>query len=545
MSRRVFLAAGAAASAGSLLIDPAVADAARPARAPRTRARKPAAKTTRSAALPDPRPIYARHVNPADLGVLEAASLLQAGLLSSREITSACQRRIAALNGPVSFDGSPTTVNAWVRLYPGMAGELAAAADATLARSRRDRSQAPLLCGVPLALKDLYAVKGLPLTASSRVLDGNVATGDSTVWARFKAAGMVLLGHVHTHEFALGYMTAQTGNPWNLTKSPGGSSGGSGAALAMRMVPAATGSDTGGSLRSPSSANGVCAIKPTFGLVSTHGVIPIGWSIDHAGPMARAPGDLGLLLSAIAGPDAADGASLVGPAPPVLYPTLPDAGARPLDGLRLGVAEGATAGLPDAVAKLFTRAQDELRSLGATIVAFTEPDRTSTGFTVDSLGAAVVDAALYHRQFFPARSADYGPGVGALVSAIVAAGNALPATEYVDSQRRRLQFINEWNAAFAANRLDAVLKPGAGVDGADRLGPAGQVPTGGVSGDYSWADFAGLPAAAVPIGRSAATGMPFGLQIGGAPRTEARLLQIAIDYQAHFPYHDDVPPRVT
>jgi aspartyl-tRNA(Asn)/glutamyl-tRNA(Gln) amidotransferase subunit A len=492
--------------------------------------------------LPSADAVYARHTNPADLGVLEAAALLQAGRLSSRELTSACQARITARNGPVTFAGSPDTINAWIRLYPSVADQLATAADARLAKARQSGPPAPALCGVPLALKDLYAVRGLPLTASSHVLEGNVAPGDSTVWSRLKAAGMVLLGHTHTHEFALGYMTPQCGNPWNLTKSVGGSSGGSGAALAARMVPAATGTDTGGSLRSPPAANGVCGLKPTFGLVSAHGVVPIGWSIDHAGPMARSAGDLGLLLSALAGPDPADAATLTGPVSPASYPTLPSTGTRPLVGLRLGVPQGAASSLSAAVASLFARVQDELRSLGATLVPFTEPDQSSTNFTLDSLGAVGIEAGVYHSQFYPAQAALYGPAVAPLVDAVVTASHTLPAGAYVQSQQQRLQYIHAWNAAFAIHALDAVLKPGAGVDGADRTGVAALEPTGGVSGDFSWADVAGLPVVAATIGRSAATGLPFGIQIGGAPHTEAKLLQIAIDYQAHYGYHEATPP---
>jgi aspartyl-tRNA(Asn)/glutamyl-tRNA(Gln) amidotransferase subunit A len=558
LSRRSFLAAGATASAAmlSLVESPGAVAAGRHShrrhakahhhRHKRSRTSKPApSKAAVPAGLPDPAPIYARHSNPADLGVLEAASLLQAGLVSSGELTRACQARIAARNGPVSFDGSATTINAWIRLYPELAAAHAAAADTALAQARSGGAATPLLCGVPLALKDLYAVKDLPLTASSHVLDGNVATGDSTVWARLKAAGMVLLGHTHTHEFALGLTTAQCGNPWNLADSVGGSSGGSGAALAARMVPAATGTDTGGSLRSPPSANGVCGLKPTFGRVSAHGVIPIGWSIDHAGPMARSAGDMGLLLSAMAGPDPADAATLAGPLPPALYPTLPSAGSQPLHGLRLGVPGGAAAGLPDAVATLFGRAQEELRSLGATIVAFTEPDNTSAGFTVASLGAIAVEGGIYHQQFAPAKSAAYGPSVMPFVEGLIAAANTMPAATYVNSQRQRLQYIHAWNAVFADNGLDAVLKPGASVDGASRGGTAAVTPAGGVNGDYSWADFAGLPVVAITIGRSAATGMPFGIQIGGAPHTEAKLLRIAIDYQARYDYHQASPPGLS
>jgi aspartyl-tRNA(Asn)/glutamyl-tRNA(Gln) amidotransferase subunit A len=336
-------------------------------------------------------------------------------------------------------------------------------------------------------------------------------------------------------------MTPQCGNAWNLGKSVGGSSGGSAAALAARMVPAATGTDTGGSLRSPPSATGVCALKPTFGLISAHGVIPIGWSIDHAGPMARSAGDLGLLLSALAGPDPADNASLVAAPRPALYPTLPRPGARPLSGLRLGVPDGAVSGLPAALATLFGRAQDELRALGATVVPFTEPDKSSVEFTLDDLGASGVEAGIYHRQF-ASKTASYGAGSRGLVTGLVAAVNAIPATAYVELQRHRMDYIHAWNAVFATERLDAILKPGANVDGADRTGAAALVAPGGVTGDYVWADVAGLPVLALPVGQSAATGLPFGVQLGGAPHSEATVLQIGIDYQAHTTHHEDAPP---
>jgi len=557
LSRRAFVVGGgvAAGAVALELMAPASAVAvSSPERTRRASDRKRQHKAGRKhakevpAGLPDPAPIYARHSNPADLGILESASLLQAGLLSSREIVAACQTRIANRNGPVTFDGSPSTINAWIRLYPDLAEELASAADTRLAAARRGRSRepAPALCGVPLALKDLYAVKGLPVTASSHVLDGNVAPGDSTVWIRLRDAGMVLLGHTHTHEFALGSLTPQCGNPWSLLKSVGGSSGGSAAALAARMVPAATGSDTSGSVRSPPTANGVCGMKGTFGRISTHGVIPIGWSIDHAGVLARSAGDLGLLLSAVAGADPSDTATLANPPPPHRYPTLPRAGSKPLRDIRLGVGTDATAGIPAAVAALFDRAQDELRSLGATIVSVTEPPEASTGYSVDELGSVAVEAGIYHGQFYPAKAASYGTAARTLVSAFVAVANTLRAADYVESQQTRIEYIEQWNAVFADNQLDAILKPGASVDGVDRAAVDEQDnPEGGVTGDFAWADIAGLPVVAAPIGRSAATGLPFGIQIGGPPHGEAAILQIAIDYQAHYDYNAAVPPNLS
>ena len=159
----------------------------------------------------------------------------------------------------------------------------------------------PLLCGIPLAVKDLYGVAGLPLTASSRVLDGNVADHDAVAYARVRDNGMVLIGHTHTHEFAAGGTTDQVGNPFALDRVAGGSSGGSAAALAARMVPAALGSDTCGSLRIPSACCGTSTIKPTHGRVPLDGVIPLASSLDHPGPMARTIADCAAVLQAMAG----------------------------------------------------------------------------------------------------------------------------------------------------------------------------------------------------------------------------------------------------
>jgi len=230
----------------------------------------------------------------ADLGVLDAAELLSSRRLSARELVGACLARIAERDGRRSFDGDASSVNAWLRVYEEEAREAAARADARLAAGG-----APLLCGIPIGLKDLYAVEGLPLTASSRALDEEPLRS-CDAWARLEAEGMVLLGHVHTHEFAAGGTTDQVGNPWDLARSAGGSSGGSAAALASRTTPAATGTDTAGSLRIPSALCGTATVKPTIGSVPIRGIVPLGPTLDHAGPMARSVADCEPLLAAMA-----------------------------------------------------------------------------------------------------------------------------------------------------------------------------------------------------------------------------------------------------
>src|SRR6478735_4622243 len=233
--------------------------------------------------------------DPADLGVRDAAAALHSRSLSSRELVDACLARIHERDGTHSHDGDPASVNAWVRVYEEDALEAAARADERLAQGG-----APALCGIPIGLKDLYAVAGKPVTASSTLLF-EVPERDCDVWARLADEGMVLLGHVHTHEFACGGTTDQVGNPWALERSAGGSGGGSSAALASRQVPVTTGTDTAGSLRIPSAECGTSTVKPTRGLLSLRGIVPLAPSFDHPGPMTRTVRDCEPLLAALAG----------------------------------------------------------------------------------------------------------------------------------------------------------------------------------------------------------------------------------------------------
>ena len=231
--------------------------------------------------------------SPADAGVVEAIALLARRDASSRELVESCLARIRERDGAHSHEGDVGSINAWVRVYEDDALAAADRADAWLATG-----DAPALCGIPIGLKDLYGVAGKPLTASSRLLD-EVPGRSCEAWIRLEAAGMVLLGHLHTHEFAAGGTTDQVGNPWALDRSAGGSSGGSAAALAARMVPAATGTDTAGSLRIPSALCGTSTIKPPRNDADP-GIVPLGPTFDHAGPMARSLEDCAPLLAALA-----------------------------------------------------------------------------------------------------------------------------------------------------------------------------------------------------------------------------------------------------
>jgi aspartyl-tRNA(Asn)/glutamyl-tRNA(Gln) amidotransferase subunit A len=527
LSRRRFVAAsavaGAAAAAG-----PAVAAA-------RSRRSRSAVSL-----LPNPDAVGRAAGHPADLGVLEAASLLQAGRLSPAELLGACLGRIDRRNGPIGFDGSATAINAFVRRYDDVAQRAASTATQRLSRSetRRLGRRPPLLTGIPVGLKDLYAVEGLPLTASSHILDGNVARGDSTVWRRLSFARMVLTGHTHTDEFAFLAMTPQCGNPWNTAYVTGGSSGGSAAALAARMLPAATGSDTFGSLRIPAGFCGVSSIKPTYGVISGAGVIPLAWSFDTCGPMARSVADCSLLLSAIAGRDGDDPSTDVAYSRPARYPLAARTGAQPLRGTRIGIPRSLGGALTAGPAEIYSRTQSELQALGATLVPVDEPANpfsTPLEFYTESLA--------YHRQWFPARASDYKPPTAQMLALV--RGLDLSALDYLGLQRTRAAYIAGYKRFLADQRLDVVAVPVSLADPPQRSDPRVLSPATNPENSqlltfaYS---YLGFPVVTVPGGASKATGLPVGIQLVGGPFSDSRLVQLAIDVQAHYPHYREQPP---
>ena len=487
------------------------------------------AATSRAARhrLPEPETVTAG--DPALMSAVDAAALLRAGLLHPRELLESCLSRTRA------FDGD---VGAWVRLYPELAYEAADAAGERLARARREQTHISPLCGLPIALKDIFAVSGLPLTASSRVLEGNIAAGHSGVWRRLGAAGAVLMGHTHTDEFAIGVTTPQVGNPWNTRFSPGGSSGGSAAALAARFVPLALGSDTGGSARLPASACGVSSIKPTYGAITSYGMIPLTWTRDHVGPMAGSLGDAALLMSVLAGPDADDPITSLGrPVPEGGYPLAARGGAAPLSGIRIGVPVDSRPAPVAAVQRVVDGFLDVVRSLGAVTVPVTMPPLPSSLATGDQ-----VEMGSYHQQFAD-RLGLYRPDKAVLVSAAVAS-LGVPVGDYFQFERDRLRYQSEYNRMFADQDLDAIAVAGSAVDGARRDEFLGVSVTAGVVGDVRWANYAGAPVVTLPAGRSGDTGMPVGVQLGARPWQDAELIAIGLEVQAAVPIWRDEPVLV-
>jgi aspartyl-tRNA(Asn)/glutamyl-tRNA(Gln) amidotransferase subunit A len=470
--------------------------------------------------------------DPADLGVLQAADLLRRRELSAAELLAACQRRIAARNGgEPSFEGHPAAVNAWARLYPELAAAQARAADE---RRSRDGDETPLLCGIPLGLKDLYAVAGLPLTASSRVLAGQVATRSSVAWQRLDRVGMVLIGHTHTHEFAAGGTTDQVGNPWALDRAPGGSSGGSAAALAAGMVPAALGSDTCGSLRIPAALSGVSTVKPTHGLIPLSGVIPLAPTLDHAGPMARSLADCGALLTALTAGPAEISPLLPPPAPPGVFPVRARPGPHPLAGATIAVTDRPErAGLEPDVADVLDQAVVAVQRLGARVVTLpAAPDLLLT------------EVGSYHRRHRDAASR-YRASIGEFVAA---SNDFTAAAPYLAAQQRRDQITAGWEEWFAQHEVDALLEPsvcgtapprGGGYDPGQPAGDGDLM----IRLTATW-NATGFPVASLPGGLGRRTGLPVGVSLAAPRGADTRLLQIGIDLQEHaLPPLGPVEPR--
>ena len=385
---------------------------------------------------------------------------------------------------------------------------------------------------VPLALKDLYDAEGLPTTASSRVLDGAApAERDSEMWARLRGAGMVLIGHTHTHESAAGGTTDQVGNPWDVSRSAGGSSGGSGAALAAGMVPAALGSDTCGSLRIPAAVCGVASIKPTHGRLPLTGVLPLAWTLDHPGPMARRVADCAALFNAMA-----DG-------PPDTIPVSPPPAS--IGALATVGAAAATGRWPAAVA--LTDRIDRCRSRTTCWGGWTpcaprrgagrgdrraaqtagRPVRTSTRSCSATCSPTTSPTSRRATATAPrsASCSSWGnPGV--------------PVEVYVGAQMRRAELTAAWEAWFVEHRIDAILEPCVPMTAQPRGDGYDPGHLGGDGDPWivlssTW-DATGFPVVALPSGLGSAAGCPW-MSIVAPRGGEATVVEIGLELEAVLP----------
>jgi aspartyl-tRNA(Asn)/glutamyl-tRNA(Gln) amidotransferase subunit A len=426
----------------------------------------------------------------ADLGVLEAADLLARRALSARELVEACLARIRERDGTHSHDGDPQSINAWVRVY-----EEDALAGADAADERLAGGDAPPLCGIPIGLKDLYAVAGKPLTASSAVLD-EIPDRDCDAWAALSAEGMVLLGHVHLHEFACGGTNDQVGSPWALERSAGGSSGGSSAALASRQVPVTTGTDTAGSLRIPSAECGTSTIKPTRGLLSIRGVVPLAPTFDHLGPMTRTVRDCEPLLAAWAG-------------------VRPPRERRPL---RRYALSPRIADLDPDVADGRERALAVLP--GERVEPPPPPARLDT--LAEFFDMVLAEMLVWHRRLED-RWGEYRYANRARLEHAVE--RAMTAEEYVAGQARRVEDADAWRDWFADHRVDALVEPTIPVV-APLRGRGYEEPWGDLddlSLTYYW-DWTGFPVVSLQSGVGSRSGLPVSVSLIGPPGSEWHVL---------------------
>ena len=434
----------------------------------------------------------------ADLGVLEAAELLRRRDLSSHELVTACLARIAERDGRRSFDGDAESVNAWVRVYEEDALAAAARAD-----ERRARGEARFLTGIPVGLKDLYAAAGKPLTGSSRVLD-ETPSRSCDAWSRLEDEGMVLLGHLHTHELAAGGTTDQVGNPWALDRSAGGSSGGSAAALATRTTPAATGTDTAGSLRIPSAFCGTSTVKPSRGLVSMRGIVPLAPTLDHAGPMARTVADCDPLLGALAG-------------------ARPPDERRPLRRVALSPRVG---DLDVDVAAGFERA------LGHLGLVHAPPPDVRLHLGRDLLDILCSEMLVYHRRFDDRRGL-YRPSVRGFLEH--GERRALTAEEYAGIQVARVELTDVWLDWFREQRVDALVEPTVPIVPRPRGHGYDEPFTdfAEISLTHYW-DWTGFPVVALPSGVGRRSGLPASVSLIGPPGSDWDLLAAGASLQAEL-----------
>jgi aspartyl-tRNA(Asn)/glutamyl-tRNA(Gln) amidotransferase subunit A len=441
----------------------------------------------------------------SSLSIAEAAALYRRGETSPEEVTRACLSRIDELESSIH---AFVTVTAELALRQARAAQKAIADDPIGKR--------PLL-GIPICLKDVIETAGIATTASSRVLAGNVPTIDAPVWRRLRRAGAVLVGKSHTHEFAYGSVTPTTRNPWNLERIPGGSSGGSAAAVAAGFCLGAVGTDTAGSIRIPSGLCGVVGLKPTYGLVPKAGVIPLSWSLDHVGPLARSPIDTSLMLDAMAGFDRSDPAS-VRRAKSGSY--LPPQGESFTDSLRVGVITN-TGAMTRGVAEGFESATAALEELGTELEEVTI-DGWETAVEID-FTIIGVEASVYHEENLRQRSELFTDEVRTRLEW----GLTLDGASLVKATRAGQRFRNTFDELLA--KYDLLVCPGMPCPA-----PA-SARTVSVQGQEHRIDhllcrntaicnLTGLPALALPSGFE--DGLPVGIQVIGARWQEGKVIQI-------------------
>jgi aspartyl-tRNA(Asn)/glutamyl-tRNA(Gln) amidotransferase subunit A len=467
--------------------------------------------------------------DPTELALSEASQLVRSKKVSPVELTHACLSRIERLN---------PKLNAFITVTADSALAEARQAEAEV---QHERWRGPLH-GIPIALKDLVDTAGVRTTAASGVFKDRVPTEDAEIVRRLKAAGAVFLGKLNLQEFAYGGSSVisyfgPVHNPWNLDCSPGGSSGGSAAAVAARLCFAAIGTDTGGSIRQPSAYCGVVGLKPTYGHVSTSGVIPLSWSFDHVGPITRTAMDAALILKVIAGYYSQDTTSIDTPVPDYAA-TIADA----TSSLRLGIPRAyfydelhpeIQAAMEAAllVLKTITASEHDVAPLST--------DATYSSWMNPYGSIFTAEAYAYHKDYIASNPELYqAPTLKRL-----RAGANVTTTTYIQS-RRRLDRVRR-AIAHAFNSVDLLITPTVRVPPftiADLQADPDTIRAKELAmlpNTRPW-NFPGLPTISVPCGFTSAD-LPIGLQITGPPGGEATVLRLAYAYEQATEWHKHKP----
>jgi aspartyl-tRNA(Asn)/glutamyl-tRNA(Gln) amidotransferase subunit A len=461
-------------------------------------------------------------IAPLDMDIVGLAAVIRSRKLSPVALMEALLDRIAAIDPELqSFIHVSDT-----------ALRQAHAAEKTL---RQGKATGPLH-GIPIAIKDNYLTLDMPTTAGTTASGYDFPMQDAAAVKRLRDAGAIAIGKTRTHEFAWGNISPPTKNPWDFRRIPGGSSGGSGAAVAARLVPAALGSDTGGSIRIPASLCGVVGLKPTFGRISRDGIVPHSWSLDHAGPLTRSVRDAALLLNVMAGYDPNDTACQDRPVPDYLA-TL----GQPIAGMKIGICRNHFFGAnePD-VERAVERAIDDLAGLGAQMVDL-QIDHLEYG-----LGAIfaieLASSSAYHDQALQS-----GATVGMTddVRTLVEIGRMVSASDMVKAEQLRAVLMQNFFKAF--EKVDVILTPALPLTAWE----VGQTEIDVTSRkesplEASWRltypfNLTGMPAISVPCGFDRRE-LPIGLQLAAKPFDEATLLRVAHAYEGIHRWGDRRPP---
>ena len=474
----------------------------------------------------------------------ELAQALAARQITSVELTQLFLERAQRLN---------PELNAFVTLDP----------EATLAQARAadeliSTGQSQPLTGIPVALKDIFCTRGWLTTCGSKILSNFIAPYDAHVVEKLHAAGAVSLGKTNMDEFAMG-SSSETSfygpvrNPWNRNAVPGGSSGGSAAAIAARLAPAALGTDTGGSIRQPAALCGISGLKPTYGVVSRYGVVAFASSLDQCGPMAKSAADLALLLTAIAGYDPRDSTSLDRPTEDYARDM-----ERPIAGLRIGLPkEFFGEGLAPDVGRAIEAAVAQFQSLGCEVVEVRLPQTRLSipAYYVLAPAEASSNLARFDGVRYGYRAPEYGDlremymktraqGFGGEVKRRILIGTYVLSHGYYDAyylQAQKVRRLIAQEFAEAFERCDVIMGPTAPTT-AFQLGAKTADPVQMYLNDIYTvpAPLAGIPALSIPCGFGD-TGLPVGLQIMGNYFQEARMLGVAHHYQRITDWHLRTP----